>query len=241
MLFGAGQEYINAGRQLGSFFSPGILLAILVMLVLSTWLIGSGFSNRKFRLKSFSFIKFFIISLGIFLLVAMFSLSSYVVPGNFKSINGINIPLNKCIIGSELIIPDKAEREKYCLCLADKITADSSLIDEYRNELENGQLDKIFKELQKDEKIAGLGFENCFSATEVKWTNNLANSMKSNWIKELEGTDFEQTKDIEAYCECLLNEYRKYPLSEILEDDFQESELAISIESNCLERSKNKN
>lgn len=238
LLFGAGKEYINASRQLSSFFSPGIVIGILLILILSTWLIGSGFSERRLNFKSFEFIKFFVIALITFLTVAFFSLSSYVIPDNFHSINGIKIPMNKCINGSERIIKNEKEREKYCICIAEKITANSSIKEKYQNELEKGQLDNILIELQKEEIFIELGIENCFGNAEVNWTDNLAKSMKSNWIKELKGSEFELTNDVDIYCDCLLNEYRKYPLSKIMEDDFQESELAISIENNCMEKSK---
>ncbi|WPR76265.1 hypothetical protein [Algoriphagus sp. NG3] len=74
LLIGAGREFIDASRQLGSLFSPGIIIGILIMLVLSTWLIGSGFSAGKFKFKSFEFIKFFVISFMTFAIVALFSL-----------------------------------------------------------------------------------------------------------------------------------------------------------------------
>lgn len=238
LLFGTGKEYINASRQLGSFFSPGIVIVTLLMLLLSTWLMGSGFSQRKLTFKSFEFIKFFVITLIIFFIIAFFSLSSYVIPDNFHSINGINIPMNKCINGSERIIENKKEREKYCICIAQKITANSSIKEKYQSELEKGQLVNILMELQKEEIFTELGIDSCFGNTELKWTDNIAKSIKSNWIKELRGSEFELTNDVEVYCDCLLSEYRKYPLSKIMEDDFQESELAISIENNCKEKSK---
>ncbi|WP_157963332.1 hypothetical protein [Algoriphagus litoralis] len=74
LLIGAGREFINASRQLGSLFSPGLIIGVLIMLIFSTWLIGSGFSPEKFRFKSYEFIKFFAISFVTFAVVAILSL-----------------------------------------------------------------------------------------------------------------------------------------------------------------------
>ena len=167
LLFGAGKEYINASRQLGSFFSPGIVVGMLAIFLLSTWLIGSGFSQRKFNFKSLEFLKFFVIALVTFLTVAFFSLSSYVIPDNYQSINGMKIPMNKCINGIERIISDEQERVKYCICIADKITARSSIKDQYIDELKKGQLGEILIKLQKEDLLTELGIENCFGNTDI--------------------------------------------------------------------------
>ena len=201
-------------------------MATIGILLFSTWLIGSGFSSRKFKLRSTESIKFFVITIITFGSIAFYSLLSYAQPANYKLVNNIRIPLSRCINGSERIIPDVESREKYCFCLAEKITADSSLKNKYKNELQKGQLDKILNELQEEGTFDKIGLENCFSKVEMTWTDNLANSMKANLKSELEGTDFEQTNDIDIYCSCLIKEYRKNPLSKIMEDDFYESELA---------------
>jgi hypothetical protein len=238
LLLGASQEYVNASRELGSFYSPGIIIAILLIFMLSTWLIGTGFNPVKFSFNSSYGIKYFVVSLVAFLIIAFFSLLSRAKPSNFKLVNGFNIPMNRCIDEGVTIISKEAERMKYCLCLAEKITSDSSLKAKYKEELQKGRLVKIFMNLQEDEKYIELGLEKCYSEVEMKWTKNIINSMKANFKKELEGTDFEQTNDTEVYCNCLINEFQKHPLGKIIANEFQESELGISIESDCTEKSK---
>lgn len=238
LLLGTGREYINASRELASFYDPGIIIAIIPIFVLSTWLIGSGFNPIKFSFKSFDSIKYFIISLVVFLIVAFFSLLSHAKPNNFKLVNGISIPMNKCIDEGRTIISKEEDRLKYCLCLAKKITSDSFLKDKYIVDLQKGRLVKIFINLQKEEKFIVLGLEKCYSEIEMKWTKNVINTMKANFKKELEGTDFEQTNDTEVYCNCLINEFQKHSLGKIIANEFQESELAISIENHCTEKSK---
>lgn len=238
MLYGAGKEYIDASRQLGSFYDIGIIIPIILFLILCTWLIGSGFSVRKFKFKSFEFVKFFIISFVTFAIVAIFSLGAKVVPSNFVEINGIKIPLGKCIDGNRRIIPDEKEREEYCKCFIEKITNEPELKSKYQKKLEDDKVNQVFKEIQSSPIFLELSIEDCMSSIKMKWTDNIANSMKRNWKKELVGTEFEITNDIEKYCDCLVDEYRKFPLDKIMEDGFAESKEAVEIDDKCTKQSE---
>ena len=238
LLFGIGKEYAQASRDLGTFVSPGIIIAVILFLLLCTWLIGSGFSKRKLKFKSFEFLKFFIITFIGFASISFFSLILTVVPSNFVEINGIKVPLSKCMDGSKGMIPNKNESEKYCLCLTKKITSDSSLVNKYQSELESGRIDDILIELQNTDIFVELDLESCFNVVEIEWTNNLTESMKENLKMELNGSEFEKTNNIEKYCDCLINEYKKYPLNKVIEDGFNESEIGIFIDSLCIEKSK---
>lgn len=239
LLFGAGREYIDASRQLGSLLSPGIIVGVLLTLVLSTWLIGSGFSVRKFQFKSFEFVKFFIISFVTFAIVAFLSLDSKTAPSRFVEINGLKIPLGKCIEGNRRIIPDEKDREGYCKCIIEKITNDPELKLKYQEKLKNDKFNDVFKDIQTNTKFKDLDFEVCMSSITMKWTDNIANSMKENLVNELIGTEFEGTNNIDKYCDCLINEYRKFPLNKILEDKFIESKEATEIDEKCLKQSEN--
>lgn len=240
LLYGAGKEYINASRQLGSLYDIGILIPISLFLFLCTWLIASGFSKRKLKFKSFEFLKFFIISFVAFAFFAILSLGSKVIPSNFAEINGIKVPLGKCIDGNRRIIPDEKEREVYCRCFAEKVLNDSFLKSKYRNKLENDDFLKVIAEIQRSQIFLELGFENCMKSVKMEWTDNLANSMKENWEKELIGTEFEQTNDIDKYCGCLIKEYRKYPLNKIMEDGFSGSKESIEVDEKCAKESEKK-
>ncbi|GAA3594644.1 hypothetical protein Q4Q39_06985 [Flavivirga amylovorans] len=237
LLYGTGKEYVNASRQLGSLYDIGIIIPIVLLLFLCTWLIGSGFSKTKLKFKTLKFLKYFGFSFLIFVIVAFFSLMSYVIPTNFKTINGVKIPINKCIDGSVRMIPKENEREDYCICLAEKITSDSQLKEKYIKDLEMGEFDKIIKDLNDTDKIIELGIESCFTSLEMQWTNTLANSMKRNWKKQFEGTEFEESNDVDKYCDCLIEEYRKFPLTKIMEVGFNESEEAMAIDEKCTKES----
>jgi hypothetical protein len=51
-------------------------------------------------------------------------------------------------------------------------------------------------------------------------------------------TDFGKTNDIDSYCDCLIEEYQKYPVSTITNDKFIESKLGVEIASMCIAKSK---
>jgi len=87
--FNAGREYILASITHQSFIGF-TLFAPVLLLLLGTWLIGSGFSVRKFKFKSFEFIKFLSMALAVFSLGAIFSI-------NAKNIKRSNNNLNKII------------------------------------------------------------------------------------------------------------------------------------------------
>jgi hypothetical protein len=61
--------------------------------------------------------------------------------------------------------------------------------------------------------------------------------MKKNMKKQFEGTEFEQIVDVNTYCDCVVKEYKKFPLTEIMEDRFKESEEAKLIEKKCMSKS----
>ena len=235
VLYGAGTEYISASRELGTLFSPGIIIGILLLLTLATWLIGSGFTSGKFKFKSFDFLKFFIISFVTFGIVAFFSLAAKVTPSHYVNIQGVKIPLGKCIDGSRRIIPDENERETFCKCFIEKIMNEPELKAKYQAKLESNRALDVFQEIQESEMFLKLSLENCMTAVKMKWTDTFVEGMKSTWKDQLLGTEFENTNDIDKYCDCLATEYRNYPIETILEDDFAESAEAREIADKCTE------
>lgn len=182
--------------------------------------------------------EYFGICLLLFFLFAFIKTSTYVVPKNFVEINGLKIPLGKCIDGNRRVIPDKKEREEYCKCFIEKIINTPELKSKYKTKLENDRINHVFKEIQDSPEFQELGIEECMTSIKMRWTDNIANSMKRNWKKELEGTDFEETNYLEKYCDCLIEEYRRFPLDSVLKESFLESKIALEIDEKCTEESK---
>lgn len=238
LLFGMATAYVQASIDMGSFFSPAIIAAAFTMLVFSTWLIGSGFSVRKFRFKSFEFVRFFIISFTIFIIATMFGYRKNASPTNFVHVNGLDIPLGTCIRGHKLLIPDKAEREKYCKCIVEKLTDDDSLKLKYQKQLLENKIVAVIKEMEASPDFLGIDVKECTGFIHVEWNDHIANAMKERFKNQLVGTEFEETNDIDHYCDCLLDEYQKIPLNTIANEGFYESTEALEIDDKCIEKSK---
>lgn len=238
LLISTGNEYVNASRELGNPFEIVIIFMVILFIVLSSWLIGTGFSKRKLKFKSFQFLKFAIISIVIFLFSVYINLMKEIIPTDFKIVNGIKIPMSKCVKGSVNIIPDKEKRIEFCNCLAEKITKSEELKIKYKSELENGRLGEIFKEIQNDEKYIELDILNCLNTNSMVWTNNLVKTMKNQIKKNFIGTEYEKTNNIDMFSDCLITEYRKIPLKEVLEDGFYDSTKGLIIFEKCEEKTK---
>jgi len=233
IIYGAGSEYVDASRQLGTPFSPGIMVGVFLMVAFSIWLIASAFSKRKYHLKPMHVIITTLVSIVTFAIVVLFSLSSEVTPRHFILVNGIRVPLGKCIDGNVRIIPDLKERETFCECFVEKIINDPELKLKYQGQLEHNKIDKVFNEIETNPKFSELGIENCITSVKIEWTDELAHGMKKSWIKELSETEFEEYNDVNKYCDCILEEYRKYPFEKVMEDGFNESKLAKEIDDKC--------
>jgi|GEM_PF-6760884 len=90
LLYSIGNEYINASKDLKTFFSPEIIFATLMLLVFCAWLIGSGLSKEKLQFKSFQFAKYYGLCFIIFLLFAFMSLLAYKPKAPIVKVNRAN-------------------------------------------------------------------------------------------------------------------------------------------------------
>ena len=237
LLIGAGSEYANASSQLGTFTNPGVLLACFVFLIFCTWLLGGSLSKRKLKLKSLDYLKYLIISLVTFSFVAFISLISQNIPTNIVEINGFKIAIDDIDKGSRNLFPNDEEREEYCLCIAEKLAYCEEITTKYKNELEHGYLDKVITEVQNEDFFLELGIEDCMLNSNMEWTDNFADSMVKTWKDELVGSDFENTNNVDVYCNCMIELYRQQSLSFILSDEFMESEFARNTDALCTETS----
>jgi hypothetical protein len=52
LLYAAGTEYIFASHELSTYWSPGILIGVLLMIVAAAFLIGNRMSPERFDIKS---------------------------------------------------------------------------------------------------------------------------------------------------------------------------------------------
>lgn len=219
----------------------GMILSLLIMLpfiFLCAWLIGSGFSARKLKIKSFEFLKFFIISLVGFGLIAFIELMTFVVPSDYQKINGIDIPLSKCMDGSKNLIPDNKKRKIFCICLADKVSS-PEFREEFLSEIKRGDFDAIIKKFNENGRIKELNFESCITNAEgLKWTDRVEEQMIKKMKSDFKGTEFEALYDVDTYSKCLVKKFRNFPLSKVYDESFYETVDYEKMEADCLEKSK---
>lgn len=240
LLIGAGREYASASRQLGTLINPGVMLGVMLLMILCTWLIAGAFPRQqKLKIKSLEFVKFYLGSLIIVALVSIISLASYRAPIELIKINGIDVSIGECIKGSKKIVPDEDERREYCTCMAKKLANSEEIVSKYKSELQRGKIDKILTAIEKNGLFDSSDIQNCLDSKslDMDWTSSLVNRLRNNWIEELRNTEFDVTNHIDKYCDCILKEYQKYPVNEVLTDEFNNSELAVTIDEKCTEES----
>jgi len=88
-----------------------------------------------------------------------------------------------------------------------------------------------------DDVLLQYGFDQCMQSVKMEWTDVVEKSMKKSCEKELVGTEFEQTNDIESYCSCLVEGYKAFPLNQLNYEGFNERHEIITIDSLCVESS----
>ncbi|HLP39499.1 hypothetical protein [Lacibacter sp.] len=239
LIYGIGEEYINASKQLFSFFDPGIIVVVLLMLTLCAWLLGSGISKEKFQLKSWNFLKYFGLTFIMFILVAFVSMATFKFPPEIVNVNGVNVDIAEFMNGSKKIIPDEKQRRQYCVCVVTKLTADKDLAEKYQTEFESGKFSNIIIEIQNGANTDKYRLQECAgSVTDVQWTPDFEKGVRRNLMKQLSDLQISSTNDINVYCECLVEEYKKVPINELTSGEFHLSLNGMKIDSICNLKSK---
>lgn len=239
LLYGASTEYIQASRELHSFYDPAIITATLLFLVVGAWLIGSGISNQKLPIRSLQFLKYLGISTGIFLFVAFFNFIN-ALPGNeVIEVNSMHVNIGRFMKGTEKIIPNEQQRRQWCICIVTKLTADKNLVKQHKAELESGNYAQLLKDVMNGPDAEKYGLNECYSTiTNLQWTPVFEKGVRSSIIKRLNETNVSSTNDIDKYCDCLVDEYKKLTIHELSSQGFADSDKGMLIDSLCNSRSK---
>jgi hypothetical protein len=161
LLYGIGNEYIYASKQLFTFLSPGIILACLTMIILCAWLIGSGLSKGTLKITSFQFAKYYGLSLVIFLILAFISLLTFKFDPEIVKVNGIEVDIAEFMNGTKRIIPDEKQRREYCTCIVTKLTTDKELVSKYNSEFKSGKFSNVILTLQTDTSAYKYNLNEC--------------------------------------------------------------------------------
>ena len=239
LLYGIGQEYINASKQFLTFLDPTIIILCLLMLVLCAWLIGSGFSKEKIKIKSFQFAKYYGLSFIIFLLIAFVSLMTYKFEPEIVKVNGIDVDIAEFMNGTKKIVPDENQRREYCICVVTKLTGDKDLIEKYKHEFEIGKFSKVIIDIQTGSTVNKYNLNECFgSLSSIQWTPAFEKGMRASLINQIRQLDISKTNDTTKYCDCLMDQYKKIPITELTNSDFPQSQKNATIDSICNAKSK---
>ncbi|NCU06034.1 MAG: hypothetical protein GXC73_18880 [Chitinophagaceae bacterium] len=239
LIYGAGNEYINASRQLLSFYDPGIIAAVLLMLILCAWLLGSGIAKQKIRLLSWPFLSYFAIAVALFVCFAFMSLVTFKMPADIVKVNGIDVNIAEFMNGSKRIVPDEKQRRAYCICVVTKLTADKELAEKHRREFETGKFSEVIINIQNNPDGDNYNLQECAGTiADVEWTPAFEQGARRTLMKQLTDLQKSSTNNLDIYCDCLINEYKKVPIAELTSDGFGISETGMKIDSLCDQQSK---
>lgn len=245
LIFGSASEYSRAfNEEIGlEPNSLGALLAVLIFLGASTWLLKKDFHKKDSPISWTTDAKYFSISLLIFLTFLGARLSPLMTPQYYTEVNGMTIPLKKCIDGQKEFFPDFEERKKLCECMAENLSNSDKIKEEFQWELRKGRFDIIADGIKSNKELANeVDLEVCMTNVRtITWTDKLIEASKKSMLQELNNSDLKETNDIEKYCDCIIDEFTKIPFKEVQNDSFANSNVADSIRTICLEKSELKN
>ena len=141
--------------------------------------------------------------------------------------------------GTKRIIPDKNERRDYCICMITKLSSDKNIVNKFSNELKTGKIDKIIMSLRYDTILGKLKLNECMnSISNFNWTPTFEKGTRDNIIAQFKQSEYANTNDINKYCDCIINEYKKLPIKDITNSEFNQSKKAYEIDSLCYLKSK---
>jgi mRNA-degrading endonuclease YafQ of YafQ-DinJ toxin-antitoxin module len=236
LICGTGGEYINASRQLSTFLAPEIIVACLLMILLSSWLIGSGLMKEGFKVKSFQFLKYCAISFLLFTIVAFFS--QFIYKGNSEIIkaNGIEVNISEFMNGMKRILPNKDQRMEYCICVVNKLTQDKEFANKYKDEFKSGNFSDL---IQAETSSDSHNISECMNSLRgIKWTPEMEKAIRANLIDILTKNEMSKTNDINSYCDCTIEKYKELSMRELSNPDFSQSQKGRAIDSICNKISK---
>jgi len=234
LLFHASSEYVSASHELSTFSSPEILIGYFFIVFFCAWMIGSGISKDKLKIRSSQFIKYFAFSLGAFLILSFVNLLNYEENPEIITINEININIAKVMNGSKRMIPDEKQRRLYCICIVTKIANDKNISEKHIDQLKSGKIDKILISLNLENKLDTLNLEECFdSDTKMNWTSQIEETVKKDILNNLKTSKYAKTNDLNKFCDCQITAYKKLSAKELSSEEFANSQKKLDIEKKC--------
>jgi hypothetical protein len=239
LTFGIGKEFVRVGKEYSDFYNPGILITMLLFLLGSAWLIGSGLSKEKIRFISLKYVMYFAVTFILFLLFVFLSLVNFKYEPEIVKVNGINVNIAEFMHGSKDIIPNKEERREYCICVVTKLTTDSAFAQKHKTEFESGNFANVITDLQKGTDSGKLDLLECMNhVAKMNWTPSFEKGMRLGLMTQFKDMHLYMTNDTSELCDCLINQYKKVPMNELNSSEFKTSEKKMRIDSMCYMQSR---
>lgn len=229
-------EYNKSGNSL-------ILIAGLIIgFGLGFLLVRSAFKAKPVGYKPNKLLKTFWIIVSVFSIMGI--LGAIFNPNNSKSlhvveINGVKIPLDKCIFQTNRKTGDFTKSFEYCDCLANKFANNEDILKFEKKNLEQGRFDLIINKYSKSPIFQELGIDNCMSTEIAKafgpseWNENIRNNMKQGMMSNLIGSEMEPTHDISKFCDCILDSLVNYPIDMVFSGEIYQTREYFIIDSIC--------
>lgn len=228
---------VDAYNQIGEIGFP--IFVFITALILSGLLLRSAFRpiqriNPNFKNKRFlwSFLKVF----------SIFGITggglSVIVPFQNRAylfeVNGVNIPLDKCVEGNLTLVSDNEKKKIFYTCLASKLTADKEIKKNYQDELEAGKLDLIINNLKAKNKLAKLYIHDCYYLIKVKeWNEIMKTSLKQVFLDVVVDSKME-IGDVEKYCDCLVKRVVEFPVDKVSSGELYNTSDWTIIKYDCM-------
>lgn len=208
------QEALNMWRQTGNI--SGVIIAVLVILALCAWLVRSAYRKRDVQTSPSKGARVLWLVVGVLaglsILGNLFGLGKPPVGGPVVELNGLSIPLDKCINGSVRMFKQNDERINYCTCMATRLSEDSIVRKLYRKDLEEGHMHKVIEDLQGSSTHDLSKLFECFaSASGMRWTDDMRDRIKQDCLLQVENDSTAIHYDMGKYCDCLVDKLTTHP------------------------------
>lgn len=236
LLYGVGMETGSVIMEFGVFGHLDLLFYSILVFLLATWLIASGFSKTEFRIKSIESIKYLIISLAFFIFFVILGISKNKPKEFTLEYNNYSVPLTQFIESNDLLIPEYEQRKEFCICITKKLIDNDMVNNTYEKELKTGNIFTIVNDIRDNPMFATIDLTSCFTILELKWTANIIEASKDQIREYMMSSDFTETNDIEKLCDCIMDNVIKFPVIELFKSSYIGSEKIDSINSMCIER-----
>ncbi|MBS1560777.1 MAG: hypothetical protein JSS89_04165 [Bacteroidetes bacterium] len=233
-----GAEYASVSRQVASWLTP--LLPIMLLLLVSTWFIVSGHTGERVKLSSAMFWKYYGANCVACVVVAFIVVGMTRSHHEIVKVNGVDVDIAMLMEDMTKVIPDRAKRREYCVCVATKITADRDLVQKYKHDLESGKITDVAAKVLSGQAALSSDLNDCMftSASALAWTPTLEKGIRLGLGMQIRESDRTDVIDSSAYCDCYVDELKKMPIKAWMSTEFAQSPERAVIDSICREKGR---